>query len=289
MQKLYCLLISKKQLNKCEVAKKFVPVGVRWLGFYCSLLHTILTIDVILTKLQNLKDTDFGKTRNGIRDNTIRCLLVLKDSPITMKKIYDFAKVNFICWCKAVTSTGETMFGTTLQTSKMYAEVGSKTGLDDAYFTCINRHLYNADAIFLPLSTDRDHTIEVEKILQIGIQEGWQYEPAAFKGRLNYAFTRSQLCSLDITAFTVKPDFAQRMFCSPLFRHIDATMQELCDVYGRADTSVWCRISRLIPGHNQACERLIGDFKRSHEVNTLVTITESRHEIPRTKGNVNKT
>ena len=88
-----------------------------------------------------------------------------------MKKIYDFAKVNFIFWCKAVTSTGENMFETTVQTSRMYAEVGMNTGLNDEYFTCINRHLYNADAIFLPLWTDKDHMIEVKKMLQIGIKK----------------------------------------------------------------------------------------------------------------------
>ena len=48
------------------------------------------------------------------------------------------------------------------------------------------------------------------------------------------------------------------------------------------------KIINLIPGHNQGCERLIGDLKLSHDINTLVTVTQSRSERPRTKGNINK-
>ena len=129
LQKLYCLIISKKQWNKCEVANELGGLVLLFL------LHVILTMDVVLIKLQNLKDSDWQKTKIGLRDNTIRCLLVLKDCPITMKKIYEFAKINLICWRKAATS--------------------------------INSHLYNADAICLLLSTDRDNTIEVEKILHL--------------------------------------------------------------------------------------------------------------------------
>ena len=120
------------------------------------------------------------------------------------------------------------------------------------------------------------------------IQEGWQYEPVAFKDRLSYNFTRTQLSSLDIAAFLSLPVFAKRMYCSPLCRHFDATMIELCDTYAKEDISVWRKTSTLIPGHNQGCERLIGDLKLSHDVNTLVTISASRVERPRTKGNINK-
>ena len=288
LQKLYCLLISKKQLSKSEVAKKFVPVGVRWLGFYCSLLHVTLTMDVVISKLENIDTSDLPKTKIGIKDNTIRCLLALKGSPTTRKKIYEYAKVHFICWRKAVTCTGENLFETTVKTSQMYAEVGLNTGLDNAYFTCINRHLYNADPIFMPLSTDKDHMAEVKKILQIGIAEEWQYQPAEFTGRLNYDFTRSELCHLDTATFIAKPAFAKRVFNSPLFKHLDATMKELSEIYGGTDTSLWRNISRLIPGHNQACERLIGDIKLSHDIDTLVTVTEARRERPRIHGNVNK-
>ena len=34
LQKLFCLLISKNEFHKSEIAKKFVTVGVRWLGFF---------------------------------------------------------------------------------------------------------------------------------------------------------------------------------------------------------------------------------------------------------------
>lgn len=67
------------------------------------------------------------------------------------------------------------------------------------------------------------------------IQEGWQYEPVAFKDRLSYNFTRTQLSSLDIAAFLSLPAFAKRMYCSPLCRHFDATMIELCDTYAKED------------------------------------------------------
>ena len=288
LQKLFCLLISKKQLKKSEVAKKFVAVGVRWLGFFCSLLHISLTMDVVLTKLQALKDADVPKNKKGIVDNTIRCLIVLKASPITTRLIYDFAKVHFICWRRAVTSTGETLFSTAVETSKMYAEAGIQAGLGDAYFTCINRHLYNADPVFLPLSTDRKHMSEVKTILQIGIQEGWQYRPAQFKDRLNYNFTRTQLSDLNITTFISMPAFVKKMYCSPLFKHLNATMVELYNMYAKEDVSVWQKISSLIPGHNQACERLIGDLRLSDDINTLLTISACRAERPRKKGNVNK-
>ena len=65
-------------------------------------------------------------------------------------------------------------------------------------------------------------------------------------------------------------------------------MQELSEMYGGTDTSLWRNISRLIPGHNQACERLIGDLKLSHDINTLVTVKEARQERPRIHRNVNK-
>ena len=132
------------------------------------------------------------------------------------------------------------------------------------------------------------HVMEVKKILQNGIKEGWRYHPAAFKGRLSYNFTQSQLCSLDVSAFIAQPGFTQRMFCSPHFRHLDHTMEEICRRYEKNETAVWQNISKLIPAHNQGCERLIGDLKLSHDVDTLITINSSRQERPRTKGNVNK-
>ena len=73
--------------------------------------------------------------------------------------------------------------------------------------------------------------IEVKKIWQIGIQQGWQCEPAAFKDRPSYNFTWTQLSRLDIAAFVSLPVFVQRMYCSPLFSHLDATMLELCNIY----------------------------------------------------------
>ena len=149
--------------------------------------------------------------------------------------IYDFARINFICWRKTVTSTGETIFATAVETSRMHVEVGIETGLSDAYFMCINKHLYNADPIFLPLSTDKNHMIEVSKILQTGIREGWEYQPAASKGLLSFVYTRTQLSSLENSAFVALPAFAEKVFCSPIFRHLNATMSELCDMYDKED------------------------------------------------------
>ena len=57
-------------------------------------------------------------------------------------------------------------------------------------------------------------------------------------------------------------------------------MIELCNVYAKEDISVWLKISSLIAGHNQACERLILDLKLSDDINTLVTKSASRFERP---------
>ena len=133
-----------------------------------------------------------------------------------------------MCWRQAVNSDGFTMFSTEIDTSRNYAEVGLELGFGDTYFACINRHLYNADAVFLPLSTNPDHSSEVFRILKEGIENGWQYQPAPFKTRLQYTFTKEELCNLEILMLLAWPGFKRRTFNSPLFHHMDkSTMLEL--------------------------------------------------------------
>ena len=94
-------------------------------------------------------------------------------------------------------SNGCTLFATVVETSRKYTEVGMELKFGSKYFACINRGLYNADVVFLPISTNPDHSLEVFKILQEGIEDGWQYQPASFKTRPQYQFTKEQLCTLD--------------------------------------------------------------------------------------------
>ena len=59
-------------------------------------------------------------------------------------------------------------------------------------------------------------------------------------------------------------------------------------MYALGDPDPWKGIGSMIPGHNQRCERLIGDLKHFHDVNTIVSVMDHREERPRTKGHVNK-
>ena len=157
------------------------------------------------------------------------------------------------------------------------------------YFACINRHLYNTDAVFLPISTNPDHSSLVSKILQEGIEDGWQYQPASFKTRPQYQFTKEQLCTLDTMMLLAWPGFKRRVFNSPIFHHMERyTMQELCINYGLHETEHCSKLSKLIPGHNQRCERMIGDLKRFKDIHTLISVTESRDRYKRIRGNLNK-
>ena len=193
LQKFYCTLISKRVFRKTEIARKFVSVGVRWLGFLCSLLNACLTSECLVHTLENLPDCDLpSKSKRDIRDNTVDMLKTLRKCSNTIKKIYEFSKIHFLCWRQAVDSDGSTVFTTAVETSRKYAEVGMELEFGHKYFTCINRHLYNADAVFLPLSGNPDHSSEVFKILKEGIENGWQYQPASFKTRLQYEFTKEQ-------------------------------------------------------------------------------------------------
>ena len=289
VQKLICLLISKKKLTKSDIAKKFAKVGVRWLGFFCSLLHVCLTIETVIARLEGLDDTELpSKTKVAVKDHTIKLLYVLRSNPIVMKQIYDFVKVHFLCWRKAVNCTGNDLFMTTLETSQMYARVGVDMGFEDAYFSSINRHLYNVDGVFLPLSTDLKCMSEVSRILKMGSEEGWEYKPAPFKTHLQYNFSKEELCDLDLDSFVVQPGFCKRTFCSPLFQHLDPNMNEICIAYESGNCDLWRYKSSLIPGHNQKCERLIGDLKRSTDIDRLVSISMSRKKRPRKNVNVNK-
>ena len=67
-----------------------------------------------------------------------------------------------------------------------------------------------------------------------------------------------------------------------------STMEELCVIYGLHEQENWSKISKLIPGHNQRCERMIGDLKRFKDIHTLISVTETHYRCKRTRGNLNK-
>ena len=87
LQKFFCTLISKRVFRKTEIARKFVPVGVWWLGYLSLLLHACLTSECLLNTLENLLDCDLpSKIKIGIRNNTVEMLKTLRNSPTTIKK-----------------------------------------------------------------------------------------------------------------------------------------------------------------------------------------------------------
>ena len=153
------------------MARKFVAVGVRWLEFICSLMHACLSSECLLQTLENLPDSDLP---SKIRDNTVDMVKNLKNRSGTIKKIFQLSNVHCLSWRQAVDSNGCILFATAVETSRKYTEVGMELKFGSKYFACINRGFYNADVVFLPISTNPDHSSEVFKILQEGIENGWQ-------------------------------------------------------------------------------------------------------------------
>ena len=49
---------------------------------------------------------------------------------------------------------------------------------------------------------------------------------------------------------------------------------DIVKMYRNGSAGCWTPTASLVPGHNQACERLIGNLKRSKDINELVTLHE---------------
>ena len=65
-------------------------------------------------------------------------------------------------------------------------------------------------------------------------------------------------------------------------------MDKPCMIYGLHEEEAWKSLGKLIPGHNQGCERLIGDLKKFKNIDSLVSVSEARVKRPRINGNINK-
>ena len=129
---------------------------------------------------------------------------------------------------------------------------------------------------------------QVVEILEEALDYGLDYEPAPFK-KPRKRFTKAQLKVLSIESFQDDTGFRSRVANSPLFHHLGDDIADVVEMYRNESCDYWERAAKLIPGHNQACERLIGDLKRSKDIDTLVTLDERRSIRPRSSHkHVNK-
>ena len=163
----------------------------------------------------------------------------------------------------------------TIDTTRKLAVIGDELKIGEKYFTTLNSHLYNADGVFLPLSLDRDCIKLTSEILEDALEQGMNYEPVPFK-RLKNKYSKQQLTEFSISTLAADSGFRFRAANSPLFHYLGGSLEDIASLYKRADSSRWQGIVKLIPGHNQACERLVGDLKHSKDINTLVTLAETR-------------
>ena len=53
-------------------------------------------------------------------------------------------------------------------------------------------------------------------------------------------------------------------------------MDKLCMIYGLNEEEDWKSLDKLIPGHNQSCERFIGDLKKLKNIDSLVSVSECK-------------
>ena len=278
VQKLFCTLISQTHFTKNDIAKQFCAVGVRWLAFLCSLLHTSLSYTSVRKALAEIPDEKVpNKTYRGYIRNTLEILdeLNLRHRE-TVSDIFRFSVVQSKCWRLTVMSNGTDLLKVTIDTTRELAVIGKK------YFTTFNSHLYNADGVFLPLSLDRDCIKLTSEILEDALEQGMNYELVPFK-RLKNKYSKQQLTEFSISSSTLAADsgFRFRAANSPLFHYLGISLEDIASLYKRADCSRRQGIAKLIPGHNQSCERLVGDLKHSKDINTLVTLAETREGNPR--------
>ena len=59
---------------------------------------------------------------------------------------------------------------------------------------------------------------------------------------------------------------------------------DIVEMYRNGSTGFWTPAATFVPVHNQACERLIDDIKRSKDIDKLVTLHERREKRPRTRS-----
>ena len=160
------------------------------------------------------------------------------------------------------------------------AKLGQKLELGQKYLDGINNHLYNIDGVFLPLSTNPKYIQITAEILDEALEENMPYVPATFK-RTKPRYSITELASLKIDDLAKDTGFRARAANSPLFHHLGEERSQILPYYQNGSYEYWKPTAQMIPGHNQACERLVGDLKRSKDIDTSVTISEKRSKRPR--------
>ena len=108
VQKLFSILVTKKNFTLKDIGKRFSAVGVRWLGFLCSLLHSSLSYMPLKAALEGIPDSDIpNKTVKGYIRNSIKMLDTINGQHAeVVKDIFQFSVVYFKCWRSAVMSNG---------------------------------------------------------------------------------------------------------------------------------------------------------------------------------------
>ena len=289
LQKLFGKLVSNKDLKMSDINQKFVPVGVRWLGFFCSLLHAILTMDYVISFLEKIETTSISsKTQKSIIDNTLHMMRMMKQHQDCRAKIFRFACVYFESWRETIVSDGSTIFTSCMTTSRNLARIGMELQLPEIYFDTICKHLYDIDGVFLPLSSNQQHTDLVIEYLKQAVARGYVYKPALFKDRPILHLDSHDLCNLNLDLISEVPSFQERVISSPLFKHLGCNLNSILEIYQHESEKPWLSYAKLIPAHNQSCERLIGDLKLSADIDTLIAVDENRKKRERSKGHVNK-
>ena len=108
------------------------------------------------------------------------------------------------------------------------------------------------------------------------VARGYVYKPAFFKERPILHLDSHDLCNLNLDLISEGPIFQERVISSPLFKHLGCNLNLILKMYQHETAKPWLSYTKLIPAHNQSCERLIGDLKLSADIDTLIAVDENR-------------
>ena len=118
-------------------------------------------------------------------------------------------------------SNGTNILEVTIDTTKELALIGMKLDLGKKYFEGLNNHLYNADGVFLSLSTNPKYFKITVQILDEVIENDMGYDLAPFK-RTKPRLSKSELSNISIEELSKVKDtgFRSRAANSPPFYHL---------------------------------------------------------------------
>ena len=109
------------------------------------------------------------------------------------------------------------------------------------------------------------------QILDEAIENDMKYDPAPFK-KTKPCLSKSELITISIEELAKDTRFRSRAANSLLFYHLGNKVCEIVEMHSNRSAGHWTPAATLASGHNQACERLIGDLKRSNDIAELVTL-----------------